>query len=852
MSEDEATDPSGSDSQGQDFNPFCDRDLFGADCTFLQGVIKHAPPKAYTRDLEERVELLEKLIRRVMPHVDIDAEVGPSFNRHTWEAVKGASQPTRLFQPPASQVPSTSASDASTQQATASWKTKQSLLSSVSSVSQRLDTPEASASPGDNEDSDDERNLAIIDDEVTDDWEIKMAELHLTDTTEKLFVGKSSGETLFQAARILQREVSSSMNTVSASSPYLPDTGASRRKFWKPHPWEQMTVALPAIESLRFPPPDLIRILIDHCFSEVMPLTPLIHRPSFERQYAEGRASHDIDFARLLLLVCAVGSWYCDDPRICLTSSAGEVEWDSAGWMYFAQVYQMPKPLFAITKLVDLQIMVLSATYLEGTSACVKAWLVNGSGLRFAEDIGAHREKVYSPTQAFENQLWKRAFWCLVQKDRELSTVFGRVMGIYDEDIDAYFPLEVDDDGWDEATQEWKQSTGKPSQLAYFTQHAKLMKILAHCLRTLYSIHKSKIDLGFVGPEWEQDKVAELDSALNEWLDAVPDHLKWDQHMDPAFSKQAAALRITFHYTQLTIHRPFIQLSCSSKRGLFLPSLAVCANAARSCAHILDTIVGMPPTLLFTMMALQSGFVLMISIWEARRSGLNVDISGQVRCVQSCLNYLKRREHRHHLSGRLYDILRQIAAIGPVSVATEQQSGPPQTGGLGNGTSTKRAWDQDVTDHEHRSEVNVGRPENLYRFMTKLGSGSCSYSVPLPTVSSSKRSSWDFPQQTGVGSAFSATNQEAAIVATGRPSNQMPPSNVRNTDNLSTIPTTWENDPISNLGLGISFQGLPGYYETEPMVGAIDATSSDSFWRELLGRLTGSEEGVGGYGPTML
>lgn len=39
-----------------------------------------------------------------------------------------------------------------------------------------------------------------------------------------------------------------------------------------------------------------------------------------------------------------------------------------------------------------------------------------------------------------------------------------------------------------------------------------------------YSINKSKVRLGFVGQEWEQHIVAELDSALNKWIDAVPDH----------------------------------------------------------------------------------------------------------------------------------------------------------------------------------------------------------------------------------------------------------------------------------------------------------------------------------------
>jgi hypothetical protein len=30
--------------------------------------------------------------------------------------------------------------------------------------------------------------------------------------------------------------------------------------------------------------------------------------------------------------------------------------------------------------------------------------------------------------------------------------------------------------------------------------------------------------MGFVGVEWEQHLISELDSALNKWLDAVPNH----------------------------------------------------------------------------------------------------------------------------------------------------------------------------------------------------------------------------------------------------------------------------------------------------------------------------------------
>lgn len=41
-----------------------------------------------------------------------------------------------------------------------------------------------------------------------------------------------------------------------------------------------------------------------------------------------------------------------------------------------------------------------------------------------------------------------------------------------------------------------------------------------------YAINKSKVLLGFVGSEWEQHIVAELDSALNKWIDSIPEHRK--------------------------------------------------------------------------------------------------------------------------------------------------------------------------------------------------------------------------------------------------------------------------------------------------------------------------------------
>lgn len=104
-----------------------------------------------------------------------------------------------------------------------------------------------------------------------------------------------------------------------------------------------MTNALPSVDSLKFPPPDLILTLVELCFKDVNGHIPVLHRPSFMQQLREERHRTDIDFAKLLLAVCGLGARYCKDPRVCLTSPDGEVEWGSAGWVYFAQVYGMKR-----------------------------------------------------------------------------------------------------------------------------------------------------------------------------------------------------------------------------------------------------------------------------------------------------------------------------------------------------------------------------------------------------------------------------------------------------------------------------------------------------------------------------
>lgn len=66
------------------------------------------------------------------------------------------------------------------------------------------------------------------------------------------------------------------------------------------------------------------------------------------------------------------------------------------------------------------------AMFLRGTNCYPTAWIIVGIGLRKAQDVGAHRQKVYHIKPSVDEELWKRAFWCLVVFDRVESATLGR------------------------------------------------------------------------------------------------------------------------------------------------------------------------------------------------------------------------------------------------------------------------------------------------------------------------------------------------------------------------------------------------------------------------------------------
>ncbi|KIJ21009.1 hypothetical protein PAXINDRAFT_165809 [Paxillus involutus ATCC 200175] len=584
---------------------------YNMECTYVEVAEKRGVPRRHVESLENRLEKMEKLLEMVGQDADLMQELGGA---RIDSEMRGNTSSSHVMN-----TPSTS-------------------------------TNTALANDDDLVPSDDEDIFTVCLSES-----LKNMNLNPSHTR---FFGKSSGIMFIQKTMDLKKEYTRREDSRSDS---LFNTGSQGELF----PWEDVIRSIKETEYA-FPDEDLGISLVNLYFVHMNCLAPLLHRPSFERKVIHGDHLHDSSFGAVYLLVCAVGSQFSDDPRVFLEGTDSE---HSVGWKYFQQVPMVTNRLLGPPCLEDLQVYCLSVLFLLGSSAPQACWTIVGIGIRLAQDVGAHRRKAYSSKLSVEGELWKRAFWLLVTWDRQMSSSLGRPCAIKDEDFDLDLPVECDDEYWEDPNPEqaFKQPPDKPSTMSFFTSFLKLNHILAFALRTIYLINKPKVFLGFVGQQWEQHFVVELDSALNQWINAVPKHLRWDPTGDAnsPFFMQSSVLYSSYYMIQISIHRPFIYSPRKSSPPSF-PSLSICTNAARSCSHVIDVYnqrsrLAIP---FLQMPAFTAGIVLVLNIWGGKRSGLSTDPSKEMADVHKCMAALKRCEKRFPFSGRFLDILCKLATVG--------------------------------------------------------------------------------------------------------------------------------------------------------------------------------------------
>ncbi|EAU90888.1 nucleus protein [Coprinopsis cinerea okayama7 len=513
---------------------------------------------------------------------------------------------------------------------------------------------------------------------------------------ERRFFGKSSQYDLLQTALDLRQEFTG--EGVAYVQSALP---MKRPEFWDVPKWMSYNPELDEDQrEYAFPDEDLYPSLVNAYFTHINPFLPLLHRPTFEKQIKDGLHLEDSMFARVFLMVCAHGARYSDDPRV---FPEGTTSTCSAGWQWFEQVHILRKNLFNRTTLFELQMHALHVLFASSSETPQGVWAQIGMALRLSQEVGGHlrRRRKDGTPPTIEDELWKRAFWVILSLDRLISSSAGRPCGLQDEDFDLDLPLEVDDEYWDQG---FVQPEGQPSSVSYFNCYLGLMDILAYAMRLIYPSKRSK----YAGKtRSEQQIIAELDTAMNNWMDSLPEHLKWNPGpKNPLFLQQSSALHATYYHIQILIHRPFIPSPRNPIPGAF-PSLAICTNAARSCCHVLEgfTKINFLPTQHFQVIAFTAAVILLLNIWSGKRTGFAPNPRREMEDVSRCMEMLKAAEKRSASAGRFVDLLTEVASAGDLEAAIKRNASTTK-----KSKKRSRSDSEDADDASSTSSVTSGSP----------------------------------------------------------------------------------------------------------------------------------------------
>ncbi|EJU06412.1 hypothetical protein DACRYDRAFT_113123 [Dacryopinax primogenitus] len=425
-----------------------------------------------------------------------------------------------------------------------------------------------------------------------------------------------------------------------------------RPEFTRVHPNSYFEESDVSEMNVQWPEPDLADQLIQGFFDKFNAGFPILHRPTFLRQWADPANHTKREWAALAFAVFACGAKTIDDPRT--KAWPNDKYKHSAGLPYWYEMRRIAYPPYAPPTLCRLQTTVLGGLAIMGTPITPSAaWGLIGLASRLAQDAGIHRRSARRQrADPFEYEMRKRVFWAAYFMDRTMASFLDRPLAFREEDYDVELPLELDDEQLDNLQYGRKVEEGEGClHLAAWVYRLRLLQICSRALSTLYAARNTqRPDLA----EWERVILINLSSALNSLSEMQPEKLKFDpENPDDTVFLHTALVNIQYQLTQILVYRPFLH---PAKLALHedVPSSAVCSGAARALAHTIsglytrDLLNGR--TLETGLSSFSAGTLLLMDMWQRQEADSIVE-------VEKCLEALTYLEQTWQMGGMVRDIL---------------------------------------------------------------------------------------------------------------------------------------------------------------------------------------------------
>ncbi|RLV95706.1 hypothetical protein JA1_000711 [Spathaspora sp. JA1] len=328
------------------------------------------------------------------------------------------------------------------------------------------------------------------------------------------------------------------------------------------------------------PSRDLALDLIEAYFEHVHPLMPVINRASFMKKFNDPDDSPSLMVLHSVLLC---GCRASKNPLLLDSSGSNSL----AALTFFRRAKALYETNYESDPVSIIQTLILIGSYWDGPEDVTKNsfyWTRVAVGLAqgfgFQRDVSNSRNLTTS-----EKKLWRRIWWCLFEKDRNVAIAFGRPIVIDLNDCDVPM-LTIDD--FNEDDPELGIVSPYPvneTQALYFIHLVKLAEITGIIIKHQYSVKSESMKLKNVFSIIEH-----CDMLMGIWFTNLPPQLVFSLTDNVTQNFYSCLLNAQYYNRLYLIHRSnLIRMAKSSStnpNNYKYPSWGISFQSARMISII--------------------------------------------------------------------------------------------------------------------------------------------------------------------------------------------------------------------------------------------------------------------------
>ncbi|KAK9369216.1 fungal-specific transcription factor domain-containing protein [Lipomyces kononenkoae] len=382
------------------------------------------------------------------------------------------------------------------------------------------------------------------------------------------------------------------------------------------------------------PPRDICDELVNCFFTTIHPIVPMINRTQFMRRYNDPQNPPSLLLLQSILLA---GTRVCRNPAL--------MDQNGSADMASLTLYKRAKALYDANyeddRISIVQSLVLLGWWWEGPEDVTKnVFYWTRVALSVAQGFGIHRSVEHSQLSIADKRLWKRLWWVLFSRDRNVAIALGRPVLINTEDTDV--PMLVEEDFIEEEGPGPYKYPPNRLHVQYFIQSLKLSEIMGLVLRQQFSVASENSRIANRGPD-----ITHSDMALGAWMNNLPAELRYNIRDRSKHNFFIALLHLQYYTILCLLHRTNMSQSklqlgqVGSSYLTSYPSRGIAFQAAHMIAKIIENMAAadeLRNVAAFTVYTLFSAMIMFV--YQTKSPSPQVVESAQ-RAMKVCMDALQ-------------------------------------------------------------------------------------------------------------------------------------------------------------------------------------------------------------------